>query len=60
MRGTRKIDGKQYMAYASGTRSAMMRKKKKLLKEEPKTKAAVRKSWRRTEPDKYILYTRSS
>ena len=60
MRGTRKINGKQYMAYASGTRSAMMRKKKAFLKYEPKAKAVVRKSWRKTEPDKYILYTRSN
>lgn len=32
--------------------------KKKLHRDNPKMKMIVRKSWRRTEPGKYILYTR--
>jgi hypothetical protein len=58
MRGTRKIDGKQYTAYASGTKAQMIRLKEKLLKESPSRPVAIHKSWRATEPKVYILYTR--
>lgn len=58
MRGTRKINGKQYTAYASGSRAMMIKLKKKLLKDDPKLELSIHKSWRGTEPDVYILYTR--
>lgn len=58
MRGTRKIDGKQYTAFASGSKATMVRLKKKMLRDDPKAIIAIRQSWRATEPNVYILYTR--
>ena len=58
MRGTRKIDGQQYTAYASGSKDKMIRLKKKILRENPKAVVSIHKSWRATEPKVYILYTR--
>ena len=59
MRGTRKIDGKQYTAYASGTKASMTKLAKSMRKDNPKIVLSVLKSWRATEPGKYILYVRN-
>ena len=58
MRGTRKINGRQYTAYASGTKAKMIKLKEKMLRENPKATISIHKSWRATEPKVYILYTR--
>ena len=59
MRGTRKIDGKQYTAYASGTKASMVKLAKSMRKDDPKKVISVLKSWRATEPKVYILYVRN-